>query len=97
MHNFYSSIVLQVRLLLFTHSFLTNGDLRYLFEKIYQYFCLRPTLVNLFLHPSTGDDDHNSKYVCLNLVLTISEKYPFHCPGISIKNPRGLSDAHCVR
>ncbi|CAB4025316.1 E3 ubiquitin- ligase RNF25 isoform X1, partial [Paramuricea clavata] len=53
-----------------------------------------PSLVNLFLHPSTGDDDHDSKYVCLNLLLTISEKYPFLSPGISIKNPRGLSDAH---
>ena len=56
----------------------------------------RPTLVNLFLHPSTGDDDDDSKYVCLNLLLTISEKYPLHSPGISIKNPRGLSDAHVV-
>jgi hypothetical protein len=60
-------------------------------------FIFRPSLVNLFLHPSTGDDDHDSKYVCLNLLLTISEKYPFLSPGISIKNPRGLSDAHVTR
>ncbi|XP_028400290.1 uncharacterized protein LOC114523531 [Dendronephthya gigantea] len=54
----------------------------------------RPIVVNLFLHPSTGDDDHNSKYVCLNLCLSICGEYPFQSPGISIKNPRGISDAH---
>ena len=67
---------------------------------VYNVLCIilfRPALVNLFLHPSTGDDDHDSKYVCVNLLLSIPEDYPLIPPGISIKNPRGLSDAHITR
>lgn len=60
-------------------------------------FVFRPNCVTVNLHPSTGSDDHKSKYVCLNLSLAIPDKYPRIPPVISIKNPRGLSEAHVVR
>jgi len=49
--------------------------------------------LTMTLHPSTADED-DKKYVCLTLIFVIPKQYPDKIPQISIKNPRGLSDAH---
>ncbi|XP_030592384.1 LOW QUALITY PROTEIN: E3 ubiquitin-protein ligase RNF25 [Archocentrus centrarchus] len=47
--------------------------------------------VSLVLYPSTAEDSV-SQFVRLTLTLTLDQQYPSSSPGISIHNPRGLSD-----
>lgn len=47
--------------------------------------------VSLDLYPSTAEDSV-SQFVRLTLTLSLDQQYPSSSPGISIRNPRGLSD-----
>ncbi|XP_074729555.1 E3 ubiquitin-protein ligase RNF25 isoform X2 [Strix uralensis] len=50
-----------------------------------------PWEISITLHPATAQDQ-DSQYVCFTLVLSVPPQYPNKAPGISIRNPRGLSD-----
>ncbi|NXT83119.1 RNF25 ligase, partial [Zapornia atra] len=50
-----------------------------------------PWEISITLHPATAEDQ-DSQYVCFTLVLSVPPQYPNKAPGISIRNPRGLSD-----
>ncbi|XP_059412925.1 E3 ubiquitin-protein ligase RNF25-like [Carassius carassius] len=47
--------------------------------------------VSLVLYPSTAEDCL-SQFVRLTLTMDLDSQYPYSSPGISIHNPRGLSD-----
>lgn len=50
-----------------------------------------PECIETILFPSTGEDSQ-SQYVCITLVVRLSNGYPDISPTISLRNPRGLDE-----
>lgn len=49
------------------------------------------SLIQLQLHPATGED-LNQRFVCMTLILDLTDEYPDVPPEITIRNPRGISE-----